>query len=145
VKSFPALLVLLVIVGCKTRSNQNNGNNWYDPTLGHKILGKNDLCWGYRVGVEVSDPGCRIEVNEELVATLTNTTVGEIILWGYRDGRFRENQSVRIVANPVKSGQHQQVKTFYNQREREHIPHKMYFDLNLEPVKPTEKVDVRVR
>ena len=134
------LLGLFCLVGCHSGKVANrDDNNWYDPTLGNR-----DRCWGYRVAVEVSDPGCRIELNGELVATLTNT-VGEIVLWGARDGKFRGKQTVRIVANPVKAGQNQQTKTFYNIRERERIPRRLYFDLNLELVKPTEKLDVRVR
>jgi hypothetical protein len=50
------------------------------------------------------------------------------------------------VANPVKPGQHQQVKEFINiGEERLAIPHKIYFNLDLVPVKPTEKLEVQIR
>ena len=84
-------------------------------------------------------------MNDEHVATITNT-VGEIILWGYSDGRFRKEQVVRVVANPVKPDQHQQIKVFRTiAGERPKIPHRLFFELNLGPVKPTEKIDIKVR
>ena len=133
-------ILVFIVLGCRTRPDMPaKPLSWYDPALG-----KRDKFWGYRVGVEVSDPGCRIELNGEHITTLTNT-VGEIILWGHSDGKFRGKQVVRIVANPVKPGQSQQSKNFFNINERERIPRNIYFDLNLEPVKPTEKLDVRVR
>jgi hypothetical protein len=140
VKVISLIAGVFVFAGCQTPSpTDQNRKDWYD-----RALGKRDNCWGYRVVVEVSDPGCRIEINKEHVATLTNT-VGEIILWGYSDGRFRKNQVVRIVANPVRPGQNQQTKTFFNTAGREPIPHQIYFDLNLELTKPTEKMDIKVR
>jgi len=134
VKNVMLIASMFLFIGCQSPPT------WYD-----RELGKRDNYWGYRVAVEVSDPGCRIEVNNEHVATITNT-VGEIILWGYSDGRFRQNQLVHILAYPVKHGQYQQSKHFYNRdRDREPIPHRIYFDLNLEPTKPTEKMDIKVR
>ena len=133
-------LVFFFLVGCETPTPSDpNARDWYDRGLGNR-----DGYRGYRVAVEVSDPGCRIEVNEEHIATITDK-VGEIILWGDSDGRFRGNQITRIVANPVKPGQHQQSKIFSSSAERTPVPHRLYFDLNLQPTKPTEKIDLNVR
>ncbi len=133
-------LAFFFVVGCETPTPVNpNARDWYDRALGNR-----EGYRGYRVAVEVSDPGCRIEVNGEHVATITNK-VGEIILWADADGKFRGNQVTRIVANPVKPGQHQQSKVFASVRDRVSVPHQLYFDLNLEPTKPTEKIDINVR
>ena len=137
-----ALLAAALLAGCQSTiaPTDPTATNWYD-----KGLGKRGNCWGYRVAVEVTDSGCRIEVNDEHVTTLTET-VGEIILWGYSDGKFREEQVVRVVANPVKPGQHQQTKVFRMvKRERARIPRRLFFDLNLEPTAPSEKLDIKVR
>jgi hypothetical protein len=132
----------ILLTGCQTSTapTDPNAKDWYD-----RSLGKRENCWGYRVMVEVSDPGCRIELNDEHIATITNT-VGEVILWGYKDGRLRQEQVVRLVANPVKPGQNQQVKVFRTvDGERAKIPRRIFFDLNLERAKPTEKIDIKVR
>jgi len=119
----------LLLAGCQTTP--------YDPALG-----RNDNLWGYRVEVGVSDPGCSIEVNGEHAATLEGTR-GEIIVWGEADGRLRERQVVRIVANPVKKGQHKQVMVFRNiGGVRAPIPHRLFFDLNL-PAASTDVVNIR--
>ena len=133
-------LVCICVVGCESSAPLDpNARDWYDRGLGNR-----DGYRGYHVAVEVSDPGCRIEVNGEHIATLTNT-IGEIILWGDSDGRFRGDQVVKIVANPVKPGQHQQSKIFSSINDRVPVPRRLYFDLNLEPAKPTEKIDLQVR
>jgi len=134
------VLALFFLVGCESPAPLDpNSRDWYDRGLGER-----DGFRGYRVSVEISDPGCRIEVNGEHVATITNT-VGEIILWGDPDGKFRGDQVVRIMANPVKPGQHQQSKVFSSLDERVPVPRRLYFDLNLEATKPVEKIDLRVR
>ena len=149
-KPLVLLALLTLLCGCETANlfsrdpnapkppADPNRRDWYDRSLGER-----DGLRGYRVVVEVSDPGCRIEVNGEHVATLTNT-LGEIILWGEPDGRFRPRRFANIIANPVHPGQHQQAKYFPAGDDRM-IPRRLYFDLKLEPTKATEKIDVKVR
>ena len=82
----------ILLAGCMTPTD---GSDWWDKSIGKK----GDL-WPYRVQVEASDPGVKIEMNDDLVATLEGKT-GEVIVWGYKDGRLRERQTVRLVAHPV--------------------------------------------
>jgi hypothetical protein len=109
---------------------------WWDPALGER-----DGLRGYRVAVEVSDPGSKIEVNNEFVGTITNTT-GEIILWGNDNGTFRGDRLTTIKANPVKGGQFVQAKTFDERRDP--IPHSLFFNLALQPASTSSKPGTEV-
>ena len=110
------LCVLCVLCGCVS-------NPGFDESI-PEWHGKR----AYHVRVEVSDPGCHIEVNGQLATTLTNT-VGEILVWAHTDGNIHDKYLL-VVANPVKPGQHQQRKIF---RDGDGVPHSLYFDLNLVP------------
>ena len=123
--------VFFILCGCETGpvsklfppepNTAENRRDWWDRSLGQR-----DGRRGYRVPVEVSDAGCHIEINDELVATLTNR-VGEIIVWAHDDGQIHESRLV-IVANPVLPGQFQQRKVFL---EHDRVPRRLYFDLRL--------------
>lgn len=113
------LCALCVLCGCHI-------NPGYDESIPEQRGQR-----AYHVHVEVSDPGCHIEVNEQLVATLAEKT-GEITVWAHDDGNIHEKYLL-IVANPVKPGQHQQRKIFF---EHAAVPRSLYFDLNLVPPPP---------
>jgi hypothetical protein len=140
-KAFPLLLFLL-LAGCETSQRvakifepdpnkpkpppphlDPTRRDWWD-----RSIRPHDGLHAYHVQVEISDPGSRIEINDEHVGTLTNT-LGEIIVWGDNIGRWRKSENV-IIANPVRPGQHQQRKIFHRDED---IPRRLYFDLKLVP------------
>lgn len=133
--SFCILALSLFVSGCETSNLFQADPNKPKPLPPHldqsrrdwwdRSIRPHDGLHAYRVQVEASDAGTRIEVNDEMVGTLTNTT-DEIIVWGDNIGRWR--QASVVVANPVRAGQHQQRKFFARE---ENIPRRVYFDLNL--------------
>lgn len=86
----------------------------------------------YRVMVEASDPGARIEVNGQ---TVGNTPM-EITIWGDPDGTFHNfgspDYAIRVL--PVRAGQSAQTKVFRTGtlvELEDRIPQRLFFDLNL--------------
>jgi len=86
----------------------------------------------YQVSVDTSDPGARIEVNNE-DAGMAPTT---ITIYGDKDGTFHGEGWYVIRALPARGskGQHIQIKRFWRggwfQPEAQ-IPRRLYFDMSL--------------
>ncbi len=85
----------------------------------------------YNVKIEASDPGARVEVNDDFVGV----TPVEIKVWGDRDGTFHNFGSADFVirVHPVHDGQSVQTKVFrtggwFGQEDR--VPQRLFFDLN---------------
>lgn len=99
----------------------------------------------YEVQIETDEPGSKIEVNGEYVGQTPCT----VKLWGDKDGTFHNFGSSTwvVTAHPLHAGQTLQTKTFYTggwfQRE-DRIPKRIYLDLNLDAVKPKERIDINV-
>jgi len=130
-KATPLLLLIavLVFVGCAT-----------DPYKGQR---RKDGTVPFKVQVETSDPGAKIEVNSDFVGEAPLT----ITIWGDDDGTFHGDGFTEIRANPVKAGQHVQVKRFANGgffAHEDRIPSRLYFDLNLAPVREGPAIEVNV-
>ena len=138
------LLVLLsIFCGCETPSTlpphlQPGRVDWWDRSLGQR-----DGLRAYHVQVEVTEAGSKIEVNGELVTTLTNTT-GEIILWADGNGTFRNNLVTVVRANPVRAGQYPQTKTFSSALQRTYVPRQLYFNLSMVPADAGKNVNINV-
>ena len=86
----------------------------------------------YHVKIESSEPGARVEVNEEFVGV----TPTEIRVWGDKDGTFHNfgTSDFTIRVFPVHAGQTPQTKVFrtggwFAQEDR--IPQRLFFDLDL--------------
>jgi hypothetical protein len=97
----------------------------------------------YYVEVEASDPGVRIEANEEY----TGKTPVTLKIFGDKDGTFHNFGSSDYVirAFPISTNQNVQTKVFrtggwFSQEDR--IPKKIYFDMNQ---KAGFSIDVRPR
>jgi hypothetical protein len=115
----PAIAVALFATGCLSEMDPNSGRG-PDGTVPYRVL------------VEASDPGARIEVNGKAVAT----TPAEIIVWGDPDGTFHNFGSSDYVirVQPVREGQTAQIKVFRTGTILElddRIPQRLFFDLNL--------------
>jgi hypothetical protein len=85
----------------------------------------------YRVRIEASEPGARIEVNGEMTA---NTPM-DLKIFGDRDGTFHDFGSYVYVirALPLTTNQYAQSRVFGTGRGFTHedkIPDKIYFDMN---------------
>jgi len=97
--------------------------------------------YGYKVEVLTSEPGSKIEVNQEYIGDSPIT----ITLYGDNDGTFRRPMDYIIRAYPVKPGQNLQWK-FYtgggDHIEEDRIPKRIYFDLNLE--RAPEKKELKI-
>jgi hypothetical protein len=85
----------------------------------------------YMVKIESSEPGARVEVNDDFVGR----TPVDVKIFGDRDGTFHNFGSSDFVIRvfPVKEGQHMQSKVFrtggwFAQEDR--IPTRLFFDLN---------------
>lgn len=85
----------------------------------------------YQVRIESSEPGARIEVNDEDVGK----TPTDVRVWGDADGTFHNFGSSDFVIRvfPVREGQSVQTKVFrtggwFSQEDR--VPQKLYFDLD---------------
>ena len=125
---FPTLLVI-GFCGCASSGGRERGP---DGTV------------AYSVHVESSDPGARVEVNDDCVGV----TPLDVKVFGDRDGTFHNfgTSDFVIRVHPVRQGQNVQSKTFrtggwFGQEDR--IPSRLFFDLNLksegftvEPSKP---------
>lgn len=99
----------------------------------------------YHVKIESSEPGARVEVNEEFVGV----TPIEVRVWGDKDGTFHNfgSSDFTIRVFPVRTGQSVQTKVFrtggwFAQEDR--VPQRLFFDLDqksqdgfsIEPGKP---------
>ena len=88
----------------------------------------------YMVQIESSEPGARIEVNDDYVG---NTPMS-VRIWGDPDGTFHNFGSMdfTIRVHPVRPGQSVQTKVFrtggwFSQEDR--VPQRLFFDLSQKP------------
>lgn len=126
------LLVTAVSMQCGCATNSGAREKGPDGTV------------AYSIHVESSEPGARIEINDDNVGV----TPMDIKVFGDRDGTFHNFGSSDFVirVHPVRQGQSVQAKIFrtggwFAQEDR--IPSRLYFDLNqkaesfsIDPVKP---------
>jgi hypothetical protein len=119
-QSLPILALLLVMSGCATSSGGNG-----KPERGPQGT------IAYSVRIESSEPGARIEVNDEDVGR----TPMDVRVWGDADGTFHNFGSSDFVIRvfPLREGQSVQTKVFrtggwFSQEDR--VPQKLYFDLD---------------
>ena len=99
----------------------------------------------YYVKIESSEPGARVEVNEDQAGK----TPVEVRIWGDKDGTFHNFGSSDFIIRvfPVRAGQSVQTKVFrtggwFSQEDR--VPKHLFFDLDqknsgsfsVEPGKP---------
>lgn len=122
-------LTALVVAGCATTDN----------TKAEK--GPNGTI-AYLVEVESSEPGARIEANNDYVGKTPCT----LKIFGDKDGTFHNFGSYHytVTAYPVRAGQQRQTKDFrtggwFTPEDR--IPKKIFFDFGpaQEPPKPEAK------
>ena len=114
------LALLTAVAGCATSSrSDNNVERGPQGTI------------AYRVQVESSEPGARIEVNDEDVGR----TPMDVRVWGDPDGTFHNFGATDFVIRvfPVREGQYVQTKVFRTGRwfsQEDRVPKKLYFDLD---------------
>ncbi len=89
----------------------------------------------YNVPVESSEPGVRIEVNNEFVGTTPLT----LKIFGDKDGTFHDFGSYEYVvqAFPLRTNQFVQTRIFHTGKmfsPEDYIPRQIYFDMNQTPV-----------
>ena len=112
-----SLIVALGLCGCATNSN---------PQSEHGPGGT----IAYKVEVESSTPGARIEVNEDYIGKTPLT----LTIFGDKDGTFHNfgSKDYVIRAFPVTTNQYPQTKVFRTGgwfSEEDRIPGRIYFDL----------------
>jgi hypothetical protein len=83
----------------------------------------------YRIEVDSSEPGARVEANNETVGTTPFT----LKIFGDKDGTFHNFGAYRytITAYPVRAGQQPQTKSFATGgwfTPEDQIPKKIFFD-----------------
>jgi len=87
----------------------------------------------YHVQVESSEPGARVEVNDDYVGT----TPVKVRVWGDPDGTFHNFGSSEFVIRVFPAGEgHVQTKVFrtggwFSQEDR--VPGRLFFDLRQKP------------
>jgi hypothetical protein len=111
------LIAALGLVGCATNTPQN-AERGPDGTI------------AYKVEVESSTPGARIEVNDDYIGKTPLT----LTIYGDEDGTFHNfgTKDYIIRAFPVTTNQFIQTKVFRTGgwfSEEDRIPKKLYFDL----------------
>ena len=115
------LLTALILTGCAT-------------TGGPKAETGKDGTIPYTIEVESSDPGSRIEVNNEYVGK----TPLMLKVFGDKDGTFHNfgSYEYKVTASPVRAGQQAQTKVFRTGgwfTSEDKIPKKIFFDFGLAP------------
>ena len=135
------LLVLLGILmfGCSSGPMPDQAGRQRGP----------DGTVSYEIQVETSEPGIRIEVDEDYVGTTPLT----VTVFGDKDGTFHNFGKFEYVirALPAKPGQHAQTKVFHTGgffTQEDRIPKRIFFDMNtvpgllqLAPAQPTPPAD----
>ena len=112
------LFMALLLGGCATNSPQKAER------------GPNGTI-AYLVQIEATEPGARIEANDDYVGTTPVT----LKIFGDRDGTFHNfgSQEYIIRALPLNTNQTAQTKVFrtggwFSQEDQ--IPHRLFFDMN---------------
>ena len=113
----PLLIVAMGLNGCATNTAQNA-----ERGLGGTIA--------YKVELESSTPGARIEVNEDYIGKTPLT----LTIFGDKDGTFHNfgSKDYVIRAFPVSTNQYPQTKVFRTGgwfSEEDRIPKRIYFDM----------------
>jgi hypothetical protein len=126
-KLLPLFLVLLS--ACSTVE---------DPNIEHG----RDGTIAYHVDIETSEPGARVELDNESVGVSPLS----LKIFGDRDGTFHNFSGPFCVIRvyPVRPGQYVQTKRFLTGgffASQDRIPSKLYFDLSLQPG-PTDHIDI---
>jgi len=113
------LVAMSVIVGCSTTSS---GNTERGPqgTI------------AYYVQIESSEPGARVEANDDYVGK----TPMSLKIFGDKDGTFHNFGTMDYIIKvyPVRTGQYVQTKAFKTGgwwTPEDKIPSRLYFDLDL--------------
>jgi hypothetical protein len=124
-----SMLTAILVAGCAT-------------TTGPKAEQGPNGTIGYLVEIESSEPGARIEANNDYVGKTPCT----LKIFGDKDGTFHNFGSYRytVVAHPVKPGQQPQTKTFQTGgwfTPEDMIPKKIFFDFGL--VTETPKAEAK--
>ena len=118
---FPTgILAAVVLIGCA--STGNHPEKGPDGTI------------AYLIDVESTEPGARIEVNNEDIGKIPLT----LKVFGDKDGTFHNFGSFdyKVTAYPVRAGQQPQTKVFktggwFTSEDR--IPKKLFFDFGPPP------------
>lgn len=113
---FSAIALAALFVGCATNTNVERGPN---GTI------------AYYVQVESSEPGVRIEANNDYVGQAPLT----LKIFGDKDGTFHNFGSYKYVIRALPTGTNQFVQTkvfdtggWFTSEDR--IPHRIYFDMH---------------
>ncbi|MDB6110804.1 MAG: hypothetical protein JWR69_2554 [Pedosphaera sp.] len=124
------LAAALVLAGCSTSNNKvQKPERGPEGTI------------AYNVEIESSDPGARVEANNEAVGKAPMT----LKIFGDRDGTFHNFGSYHytIIAYPVRSGQQPQTKDFHTGgwfTPEDRVPKKLFFDFGPVPELPKPEV-----
>lgn len=100
----------------------------------------------YHVEIESSEPGARVEANDEYVGVTPMT----LTIFGDKDGTFHNFGSSLYIINayPVRGGQYLQRKVFSTGggwfAGQDMIPKKIYFDMNLVSERPAERIQLDI-
>ncbi len=118
------LAAVLVLAGCATSGGQK-------PEKGPQGT------IAYTVDVESSEPGARIEVNNDSVGKTPTT----IKIFGDKDGTFHNfgSYDYNVTAYPVRAGQQPQTKIFKTGgwfTSEDKIPKRIFFDFGPVPEAP---------
>jgi hypothetical protein len=114
------LLAMLAFCGCST-------NN---PGTPSSVVQGPDGTIAYDVLVETSEPGVRIEANQDYIGTTPLT----LRIFGDKDGTFHNFGSPEYIvrALPVRAGQYPQTKVFRTGKwfaPEDMIPKRLFFDM----------------
>ncbi len=116
-----SVVVCLVLAGCSSTETQQDG----------QLERGRDGTVAYKVSIESSEPGVRIEANQDYVGETPLT----LTIFGDKDGTFHNFGSPEYVirALPAKPGQQVQAKVFRTGGwfgPEDMIPKRIFFDLD---------------
>ena len=123
---FGVPLLMLGLCGCSTTDSAAKGSveRGRDGTIAYNVL------------IESSEPGVRIEANNDYIGNTPLT----LKIFGDKDGTFHNFGSYDYVirALPVKPGQHVQTKVFHTGqwfRDEDKIPKRVFFEMGISETK----------
>jgi hypothetical protein len=130
-RSITSLLLTLTLCGCATSDTNTTASKPPKPERG------TDGTIAYLVEVESSEPGARIEANNEYIGKTPTT----LKIFGDKDGTFHNFGSYHytVTAYSIRPGQQPQTKDFrtggwFTPEDR--IPKKLFFDFGPLPETP---------
>ncbi len=124
-KIFVLLMVCLIVSGCATPTKPNSVTSGFYGGFDYKQ---------YKVQIISEPPGAKIEIDNDYVGTTPLTQV--------LDGHVGMFTTSVIKAYPIEQGQYVQTKIIYG---NQHMPRKIYFNMNLKPVGNEINVNVNQR